>query len=428
MMAERTKAGARAGSVRTGGASASSERAGGASATAVPELPAGFPAGPQWLDEMRAAAWAAYHDRPMPDRAAHLWRYTDPATFLLPADASGDPERIRVTVEPADAAGVTVLPLAVAAREMPDVVRAHIGRLIPAGFGMPEDLNAAIWSAGAFVRIPRGIKLEEPIRLVTDSSGGGAFRAVRNLILIEEGASATIVEESRGPKQRGRDWVNEVTEIHAARDSEVRYMPLQHFGREVIAHRTMRARLGPQARLLTVIASFGGASYKADLGASLDGAGAESKIVGLCFGDGKTLADHHTVQDHVAGHTSSDIDFRVVLGGKARSAYTGLIRIAHDAPYCEAFQENRNLLLSEQCRAESIPELEIMTDEVRCKHGATVGPIDQDQLFYLASRGLTPADATRMVVSGFLEATLRHLPEGVAESLREEMVARVTEI
>ncbi len=396
--------------------------------SAIPGLPAGLPAGPKWLEDGRAAAWASYHERPMPDRAAHLWRYSDPSAFLLPAEAAGDPERIRVTVEPAEAGGVTILPLAVAARERPDVVRAYLGRLIPVGFGKPEDLNAALWSAGTFVRVPRGVKLEEPIRLLTSASGARAFRAVRNLIVIEEGASAIIVEESRGAQQGGRDWLNEVTELFAAPDSHVRYMPLQHLGREVIAHRTVRARLESQAHLLTVIASFGGESYKADLGVSLEGAGAESKMVGLCFGDGKNRADHHTVQNHVAGHTLSDIDFRVVLGGKARSAYTGLIRIAQEAPYCEAFQENRNLLLSEQCRAESIPELEILTDEVRCKHGATVGPIDQDQLFYLASRGLTPAEATRMVVTGFLEATLRHLPEGVADSLREEMTARVTEI
>lgn len=417
------------GAAAGGGASTGAGTGAGASpgvVAEIPKLPAGLPAGPKWIDDLRAAAWASYNERPMPDRAAHLWRYTDPAAFLFPAEAAGDPERIRVAVEPAKAAGVTVLPLAVAAREMPDAVRAHFGRLIPTGFGKPEDLNAALWSAGTFVRVPRGVKLPDPILLSTSVFGDGAFRAVRNLIVVEEGASVTVVEESRGGGQDGRGSLNEVTELYAGRDSEIRYLPLQHLGREITAHRTVRARLDSQARLLTVIGSFGGGLVKADLGVSLDGEGAESKMVGLCLGDGKNRADHHTVQDHVAAHTMSDIDFRVVLSGKARSAYTGLIRIAQDAPYCEAFQENRNLLLSEQCRAESIPELEILTDEVRCKHGATVGPIDQDQLFYLASRGLTPEAATRMVVSGFLDGVLHHLPEGIAESLREEMVARVT--
>jgi Fe-S cluster assembly protein SufD len=413
MTTERTKAGAA--SVGTGTAE-------------IPALPAGLPAGPKWLEKARGAAWTSYHEKPMPDRAAHLWRYSDPAAFLLPADATGDPERTEILVSPAKAAGVTVLPLAVAAREMPDIVRTHLGGLIPTGFGKPEDLNGALWSAGTFVRIPRGVKLEDPIRLLTTVSGSAAFRAIRNLVIVEEGASAIVVEESRGTGNAGRDYLNEVTEIFAAPESRIRYIPLQHLSREAVAHRTARARLDAGANLLTVIASFGAASYKADLGVSLEGPGAESKMTGLCFGVGKQRADHHTVQDHVAGHTLSDIDFRVVLNGHARSAYTGLIRIAQDAPYCEAFQENRNLLLADTCRAESIPELEILTDEVRCKHGATVGPIDQDQLFYLASRGLPPAEATRMVISGFLEETLRHLPEDVADSLREEMTARLKEI
>jgi Fe-S cluster assembly protein SufD len=138
--------------------------------------------------------------------------------------------------------------------------------------------------------------------------------------------------------------------------------------------------------------------------------------------------DHHTVQDHRAPHTRSDIDFRVVLSGKSRSAYTGLIRIEREAAYSEAFQENRNLLMSDSSRAESIPELEIMTHEVRCKHGATVGPIDQDQLFYLAARGLDEKEGTRMVVTGFLEAAVASLPEDLAEEIRIGTAARLRDI
>ncbi len=390
----------------------------------VPGLPVGLPDGPGWLEESRTAAWTAFHTRPMPDRAAHLWRYSDPAAFSLPAGAGG-PESIRVAIEQAGSEGAIVLPLAAAAREFPDVVREHLGRLIPAGFGKPEDLNGALWSAGTFIRVPKGVALAEPIRLLATVSGGGAFRAIRNIIVIEAGASATIVEESRGAAL-GRDSLNEVTELFAAPDSQVRYMPVTRLGGEVTAHRTLRARLESQAKMLTVIAYAGCGLYKADLGVSLDGEGSESRMVGLCLGDGKNRSDHHTVQNHTARHTTSDIDFRVVLGGKARSAYTGLIRIAQDAPYCEAFQENRNLLLSENCRAESIPELEILTDEVRCKHGATAGPIDQEQLFYLASRGLPPSEATRMVVAGFLEAALGLLPAAVADSLRAELTERIT--
>jgi Fe-S cluster assembly protein SufD len=430
MAEERKDAGARNGAATvgpTGPASVKGGAASGAAASAVaevPDLPAGLPDGPKWLDENRAAAWMAFHTQPMPDRAAHLWRYSDPAAFQLPAGAGG-PESIPVTIEQAGSAGAIVLPLAAAVREFPEIVREHLGRLIPAGSGKPEDLNGALWSAGTFIRVPKGVALAEPIRLLATVSGGGAFRAIRNLIVIEAGASATIVEESRG-EVLGRDSLNEVTELFAGPDSQVRYMLVTRLGGEVTAHRTLRARLESQAKMLTVIAYAGCGLYKADLGVSLDGEGSESRMVGLCLGDGKNRSDHHTIQNHTARHTTSDIDFRVVLGGRARSAYTGLIRIAQDAPYCEAFQENRNLLLSENCRAESIPELEILTDEVRCKHGATAGPIDQEQLFYLASRGLPPSEATRMVVAGFLEAALGLLPAAVADSLRAELTERIT--
>ncbi len=321
-------AGARNGAATAGPTGPPNVKGGAASGAAVsavaeiPDLPAGLPDGPKWLDENRAAAWMAVHQQPMPDRAAHLWRYSDPAAFLLPA-AAGGPESDPGQRRTGGKRGATVLPLAAAVRELPEVVREHLGRLIPAGSGKPEDLNAALWSAGTFIRIPKGVALAEPIRLLATVSGGGAFRAIRNLIVIEAGASATIVEESCGAGPVGRDSLNEVTELFAGPDSQVRYMPLPRLGREVTAHRTLRARLESQAQLLTVIAYAGCGLYKADLGVSLDGEGSESKMVGLCLGDGKNRSDHHTVQDHTARHTNSDIDFRVVLGGKARSAYTG---------------------------------------------------------------------------------------------------------
>jgi Fe-S cluster assembly protein SufD len=379
------------------------------------------------LAASREAAWAIERALPAADRANHLWRYTDPAEFLLP-DGTGSPPAGSVVVDFDPASGVTVLPLSEAAATMPDLVAAHLGRLVPAENGKPEALNAALWSAGFLIRIPKGAVLAKPIRVVTTMTGEGAFRAIRNLVIAEEQSAATIVEESCGPADGARGSLNEVTELFAGPGSHIRYVPLQRLGRGVTSHRVFRARCDRDARLMSAMVSFGAGLYKADVGAILEGQGAESKMIGLCFCDGRQRADHHTVQDHRGAHTQSDIDFRVVLAGKARSAYTGVIRIARDAPYCEAFQENRNLLLSGGCKAESIPELEILTDEVRCKHGATAGPIDPEQLFYLSSRGLTPDEATKMVVTGFLEATLGNIPEELGDSIRGEMRTRLEEV
>jgi Fe-S cluster assembly protein SufD len=393
-------------------------------ASCLPETAKG---GPAWLVASREAAWAIERAMPAPDRANHLWRYTDPAEFLLPEGSGAQsPDGIEVRFDPAS--GVTVLPLGEAAASLADLVSGHLGRLVPAERGKPEALNAALWSAGYLIRIPAGLILEKPIRIVNTLSGEGAFRAIRNLVIAEEGSSATIVEESLGPADGARRSLNEVTELFAGPTSQIRYVPLQRLGRGVTSHRVFRAQCGRDSRLMSAMVSFGAGLYKADVGAVLEGQGAESKMIGLCFGDGRQRADHHTVQDHRGAHTQSDIDFRVVLAGKARSAYTGVIRIARDAPYCEAFQENRNLLLSEGCKADSIPELEILTDEVRCKHGATAGPIDPEQLFYLSSRGLSSDEATKMIISGFLEATLGNIPEELGDSIREEMRRRLEEV
>ncbi|MGQ9591066.1 MAG: SufD family Fe-S cluster assembly protein, partial [Planctomycetota bacterium] len=149
------------------------------------------------------------------------------------------------------------------------------------------------------------------------------------------------------------------------------------------------------------------------LGSRLEGPGARAELYGFLFGDGRHSFDHHTVHHHRGRHTSSDLDFKVVLCDRARSAYTGLIRIEPEAPVSEAYQENRNLVLGDEAKATSIPELEILTDDVRCTHGATVGSLDPNEVFYLRSRGLDRAEATRLIVEGFIEPAASRLPEAV---------------
>jgi len=208
----------------------------------------------------------------------------------------------------------------------------------------------------------------------------------------------------------------------------LRLVGVQRWGEKVVSHFSQRTRLGRDARLLAVWAGLGAGLSKADLGTRLDGRGAHAKLLGMSFGQGAQHFDQHTVHDHQASDTYSDLDFKIVLKDKARSAYTGLIRIEPNATNCEAYQENRNLLLSEGTRADTIPELEILNDEVRCSHGATIGPLDEDELFYLAARGIPRDEAVRMVVSGFVEPTLQEVPADLRERLRAYVTERVKEI
>jgi Fe-S cluster assembly protein SufD len=206
-------------------------------------------------------------------------------------------------------------------------------------------------------------------------------------------------------------------EIFGLQDSRTRYVSLQRQTSAMNSYLTHRARLSQNANMLTVALVFGGAMSKQNFGVILNGEGAESKVSGMLFGTGHQQFDNHTLHHHAAGRTKSNIDFKVVLKDKTTSAYTGLIRIDHDAQVCEAYQENRNLLLNPGTKAESIPELEILNEEVSCSHGATMGPIDPMSLFYLNSRGIPNAEATRMIVGGFVSPTLRHLPADLRERI-----------
>jgi Fe-S cluster assembly protein SufD len=200
---------------------------------------------------------------------------------------------------------------------------------------------------------------------------------------------------------------------------------VQRWDQGVHGSHTLRAEVGRDADLLTVLAAQGGGVVKADLGATLTGHGAHSELVGVLLADGDQHLDHHTLHDHRAPHTWSNINLKVALSGHARSAYTGLIRIDPAAPGSEAYQENRNLLLSDHCRADTIPELEILTDDVVCTHGATVAPIDREQVFYLESRGLPTVGAQRLIVRGFVQGALERVPEGLRAGVEEQVERRL---
>jgi Fe-S cluster assembly protein SufD len=402
---------------------------------------------PDWLAGLRREAAELWADTPLPDRVAHLWRYTDPRDLLpdpsaaLPVRdgprASEWPSELRETIDSGGLsgailvdgsgivrsflepslvrAGVFVGDLHEAARDRVDLVRSRLGTLVPAGSGKFEALASAIWRGGVLVHVPRGVEVPRPIHLWTRH--GGAIEARRLLVVLDEASALTLIDEHEGGRD-GKSNLYSIVESFAGPASRLRHVVVQRLGRKAVLHLTQRARAERDANVLSVIASLGGARTKADMGTFLDGIGAEVDLVGFLFGDGRRHFDHHTVHDHRAPGTASDLDFKVVLKDGARSAYTGLIRIATDAPRSEAYQENRNLLLDEGTKAESIPELEILTDEVMCTHGATVGTLDPEHLFYLESRGIPKAEARRMVVSGFIEPTLARIPEDLRERLR----------
>jgi Fe-S cluster assembly protein SufD len=413
---------------------------------------------PDWLIKQRLQAWDIYLEAPMPDRVRHLWRYTDPEQFLLATDniigpdceteddIGRDMEKIfehkhhaaelicqngcivlRQVNPELEKKGVIITDLHTAAREHPKLVEPYLGKEVHPGHGKFEALNSALWQSGLFVYIPRGLVIEKPIHLVTTGNGHPEFLGTRLLVVVDENAQATIVDESTGNPPAPMA-VNGVVELKLNQAANVQYVNIQRWKENVKTHVTQRANVERDAKLFSVWAGLGSGVVKSDIGARLVGKGAESRLQGMVFARNKQHFDYHTVHDHRSGESYSDLDMKVVLRDKARSVYTGLIRIDKNARICEAYQENRNLLLNDNTRADTIPELEILNDEVKCSHGATIGPIDEDMVFYLAARGIPRDEAVRMIVAGFVEPTLAAMPEDLRERLQESVMNRLQQI
>ncbi len=393
---------------------------------------------PAWLADFRQGAAEQARLVSLPNRARHLWRFSNPERFLpnqdpmelVPAPApppwrleedlaaavllsSTSVQVVHLSPE-AQRAGVVVAPLGHAP------VQEFLGKAVPPHHGFLEALNAAAFRPALAVLVPAKVRLEKPIRLRLVASG---LSLPRVLVVLGEEASAEIVEGHVGGSKGS--LVLGVTEVFVGAGGELCYDLVQRWELPVTGHLTSRIVLGENAKAQLALASFGGEATKVDTGVVLAGKGAEAETYGVALGTGTQHFDHHTEHIHAAPQSHSNLDFKVALAGQARSVYTGLIRIEEQAFTCEAYQENRNLLLSEEARAESIPELEILNEDVRCTHGATVAPLDEEQVFYLKSRGIPHHQALRLIVYGFLDQTLSRLPEKTRERIEALVAGRL---
>ncbi|MFN2370521.1 MAG: aminotransferase class V-fold PLP-dependent enzyme, partial [Candidatus Krumholzibacteriia bacterium] len=319
----------------------------------------------------RLAALAAYRDEPLPSRVAHLWRYTDPAHLMPgePLPAAMPPRDLKVAEMPTDQPAVLLVPgrapelnaaakasgLTVAPLLHDDGDAELLGTAAPGTDGFFAALNAAAWNAGVAVYVPAGKALAEPLRLLVPAFAETTLPRV--LVVAGRGAELTVVEEHYGGRDGHR--VIGTTELLVGQNAHVRHVLVERWEEGVTGFLAVRARVERDGSYLGVNASLGGSRLKLETGAELVGKGARSELVGVVLGGGEQRFDHHTLHRHVAGDTWSNIDFKVALTEKSRSSYTGLIRIEEDAPRSEAFQENRNLLLSDSARADTIPELEM---------------------------------------------------------------------
>jgi Fe-S cluster assembly protein SufD len=274
-------------------------------------------------------------------------------------------------------------------------------------------LHGALWSGGALLYVPPGVTIEQPLLGVTWLATPGVALFPHTLVVLDRGASATFIDQQVSPPGAAFEALSVgVIELFPGPGANLRYVTLSELGRGVYTfnHQQTIAERDVQLNLLAV--GLGGRLTRQSVETALVGPGANAEMLGLVFGSRGQHFDYYTVQEHVEGHTTSDL------------LYKGLIRIHKNAQRSDAYQANRNLLLSDTSRADSIPQLEIEANDVRCTHGATIGPVDEEQIFYLMARGLTRVQAKELVVEGFFVEVTDRIP---LEGIRERIAATIAE-
>lgn len=381
---------------------------------------------PDWLLERRLAAWRAFEALPMPDPSAEEWRRTD-LTGIDFGEALAAAGEAECCIEaPELPAGVVVSDLHTAAREHEGLLRRHLHSLVRADEWKYAALQAAAWQDGALVYVPRGVEVKLPLRYLVRQRGAPALPHL--LIIAEENSSVTVLQEASGEAQAGWSLVSGAVEVVCGPDARVCFLELQEFGRGgVIAFSTVRARLERGAAFSASLVGLGGRLARTRLEVDLIGEGASAELLGLSFGDGRQHFDYITLQNHLARRTSSDLLFKAALAGHASEVWQGTVRIHKGAGLSEANQTSRNLLLSEHARAAPIPVLEIEAyDVLRCSHGASVGPLDEDQRFYLESRGIPPVEAERLLTEAFfMEVLDRMTLPGQRERVEQALASKL---
>ncbi len=407
------------------------------------------------VEDLRRSARERFEALPWPVRTDEEWRRTDPEAIpFSQVDLRPEEPGFRVGWEPlppeATRAGVILTDLRTALERHPELVEenlSHAGK--SAALAKFTALHEAQWSQGLFCHVPDGVRVELPLRAWCEAARGGALYP-RVLVVLGRQAEATLIDERRGDRARvpadrrvgegsagsppgraaGADGAaalsSEMVELILRPGASLIYVHLQRWGGSMAEVFTQRAVLDRGAQFLNIHVGLGGALTKANIETALRGTDAKAELLGIFFGSGKQHLDFHTLQDHQAERTTSDLLYKAALKDQTESIYTGLIRIEKQAQKSNAYQANRTLLLSGGAKADSVPMLEILADDVRCTHGVAIGPVDPDQAFYLHSRGLSPAEAERLIVQGFFEQVLRRIPSpALQEQLDGEVVRRM---
>jgi Fe-S cluster assembly protein SufD len=394
--------------------------------------------GPEWLVERRVAAAERLAGVTWPTAHDEIWRYSridelDLARYRpVTADELGpigerapgggpwaaeageragmvvvrDGRVVHCELDPAlDAKGVRLCDLATCDDEQ---IRDALGRAASESEDAFTVLHDAFLAGGAFVSVPAGVVVDAPIVVLHWCEGDGEASFPHTLLVAGDESEVTVLDRYGSPNTT--HLVDAVAELLVGDGAHVRYLSIQEHGPRTWHIALQRALVGRDATLKTSAVALGGDYARLRSETVLTGSGAESDQLAVYFGDGTQMLDFRTLQDHRAPRTRSDLLFKGAVEDRAHSVYSGLVHLRREAQKSQAFQTNRNLVLTEGAGAESIPNLEIEANDVKCSHASAVGPIDEDQLYYLESRGIPPEEAERLIVLGFFDDVFARLP------------------
>jgi len=376
-----------------------------------------------WLKTFRAKALLEYELREIPGKLARGWRFTDASAFVprgVPLDRYR-PVLTAASVPPE----AELLRFGEVSGETETLVRSGLENSLGPDTHKLELLSLSRWQDARILRIPAGVRIEEPVS-ITLTPGDSEFTSTRLLIIAGEGSSITVFNLLSGGPPAGTPFlVNSAVEILAGEGAAVRFASSQELAEGGVSYLSLRVRAASDSSVSSAIATFGCRQAKVDLESFLEGSGAHSLLVGIAVASGEQSHDHHVFTLHTASATRSDCDFRSVVGDRAQSTVTGLIKIRPEAKGCEAWQGNRNLMLSKEAKANSLPELEIMNNEVKCSHGSATGPVDPGQVYYLMSRGIPREEAARLLTAGFVQPALESVPAPLRELIGARLAGRL---
>jgi Fe-S cluster assembly protein SufD len=417
-----------------------------------------FPAPcPPWLRALRTSGISYFAELGLPTKAHEDWRFTDPETLAafpfvpallpnpsLPAVSALQP----FLLEPGSAhrlvfvdghhapelsavgpcpAGLVISSLAEAIRQQPALVAGCLGHAARHETQAWTALNSAFVQDGAFIYVPPGLKLAEPIHLLFLATRPGLVIQPRNVVVARARSQAQVVEDWVSLTE-GACFTNAVTEIMAGGSAQLEHLAVQRENQESLHVATVEARQHRDSRVLSHSIALGGRLTRRNINLRFEQPGCDSLLNGLYLADGRQLVDHHTIADHLSAHCQSQELYHGILGGKARGVFNGKIYVRQDAQKTQAKQTNRNLLLSAEATIHTKPQLEILADDVKCTHGATVGQLDEEAVFYLRSRGLGEAQARSLLVKAFASDVLNRVRiQGVRPRLEQWLAERLTD-